>query len=120
MYSPDGLWWWNGAEWVPAPRWRTRYEATPWTRKLQIAVIALQVVTVLVSLTTVPGIADSALSSSPALAGDPQAAESVRQLMSGVIVVVMVLVVGLVAVIVVGVLKLWRWLYWYLMISWGL
>src|SRR3977135_3941861 len=103
MYSPDGLWWWNGADWVPAPHWRTRYEATPWTRELQSTVLALQVLAVLVSLTTVPGIADSVLSSSPALAGDPQAAESLHQLMGGVIVVVMVLVVGLLAVIVVGV-----------------
>jgi hypothetical protein len=41
MYSPDGLWWWNGAAWVPAPRWQARYESTPWTRKLQLAIIGL-------------------------------------------------------------------------------
>jgi hypothetical protein len=39
MYSPDGLWWWNGAAWVPAPRWQPRYESTSWTRKLQLASI---------------------------------------------------------------------------------
>jgi len=54
MYSPDGRWWWNGAEWVPAPQWRTRYEHTPWTRKLQIAVLGLQALGLLFAAATFP------------------------------------------------------------------
>jgi hypothetical protein len=120
MYSPDGLWWWNGAAWVPAPRWQTRYESTPWTRKLQLSVIALQVVAVVVALTTFPSIIDSVFTSSPAVAADPQTADAMRQVIGPTIAIVIVLSVVLEAVIVLGVLKLWRWLYWYLMISWGL
>jgi hypothetical protein len=119
MYSPDGRWWWNGAEWIPAPLWRTRYETTPWTRKLQLTIIGLQAISVVVALTTFPAISDSVLSSNPALAGDPQTAAAVRQMMGPMIAIVMVLTLVLVAVVVIGVLKLWRWLYWYLMITWG-
>src|SRR6202011_3077699 len=61
MYSPDGRWWWNGAAWIPTPQWRTRYEHTPWTRKLQIAVLGLQALGLLFAAATFPFIYSSML-----------------------------------------------------------
>jgi hypothetical protein len=73
-----------------------------------------------VGLVTFPPIIDAVVNGNPALAADPQSAEAFRQILGPVIVFVMVLNLVLVAVLIVGVLKLWRWLYWYLMITWGL
>ena len=124
MYSPDGRWWWNGAEWTPAPQWRTRYEKTPWTQKLQVAVLSLQAIALVFAAAAYPTIynvvVNGALASSPTLAGDPQTAELFRQLFVGIIVFSVILSLILVAVMVVGVLKLWRWLYWYLMITYAI
>jgi hypothetical protein len=124
MYSPDGRWWWNGAEWTPAPQWRTRYEQTPWTRKLQVAVLSLQVLALVFAAVTFPTIYNVALTgamtSSPALANDPQTADALRQILVAVIVFTVIFTVIVLVVMVVGVLKLWRWLYWYLMITYGI
>jgi hypothetical protein len=124
MYSPDGRWWWNGAEWTPAPQWRTRYEKTPWTRKLQVAVLSLQAVALLFAAATYPTIynlvANNMLAGSPSLAGDPQTAEFFRQFLLVIVGFTVVISLIVLAVLVVGVLRLWRWLYWYLMISYGI
>jgi len=125
MYSPDGRWWWNGAEWVPVPQWRTRYEKTPWTRQLQIAVLALQAIALLFAAASLPTVYGSMLNvnawavSDPALAADPQAMEFFRQFFQVVIVLSIAFSLVVLAVLVVGVLKLWRWIYWYLMITYG-
>ena len=119
MYSPDGRWWWNGTEWVPAPQWRTRYEITPWTRQLQVAVLALQAIGVVFAAFILPFIFNQSLTQQAALSGDPQTTEAVRQVFAGVLIFAAVFALVLVAVLVVGVLMLWRWLYWYLMLSYG-
>jgi hypothetical protein len=119
MYSPDGRWWWNGSAWIPTPQWKTRYEQTPWTRKLQIAVLALQAVSLLLGIFTIPLVFGSVLSNQAALGGDPQTTDAIRQVFTGVLVFAGILSLAVLAVLVVGVLKLWRWLYWYLMISYG-
>jgi hypothetical protein len=125
VYSPDGRWWWNGAEWVPAPTWRTRYETTPWTRKLQVAILAVQAVGILFAAVTSPALYSSMLSpdaifkNSPTLANDPQTSEFFRQFFLATIVAGVVLSLVVLVVIVIGVLKLWRWIYWYLMISYA-
>lgn len=124
MYSPDGRWWWNGAEWTPAPTWRTRYETTPWTRKLQIAVLALQVVALIFALASYPTIYDVAINgpmaSNPALTSNPQTADFFRQFLLVVLVFTAVWTLVFLIVMVVGVLRLWRWIYWYLMITYGI
>jgi hypothetical protein len=126
MYSPDGRWWWNGVEWIPAPQWRTRYEKTPWTRQLQIAVLVLQGLGLLSAAVTFPLLYSSMLdtnaifASNPALANDPQAADMFRQVMLVSVVGGLALSLLALVVIVAGVLKLWRWLYWYLMITYGI
>ena len=124
MYSPDGRWWWNGAEWTPAPTWRTRYETTPWTRKLQIAVLALQVVALIFALASYPTIYDLAINgpmaSNPALTSNPQTADFFRQVLLVVLVFTAVWTLVFLIVMVVGVLRLWRWIYWYLMITYGI
>jgi hypothetical protein len=119
MYSPDGRWWWNGAEWTPAPTWRTRYVVTPWTRPMQIAVLALQAIGLLLAAVTLPTIYASMINNNPALAGDPQTAEFFRQFFAATMVFVLAWSLIVVAVFVVGVLKLWRWLFWYLAVSYG-
>lgn len=128
MYSPDGRWWWNGSAWVPAPTWRTRYEETPWTRKLQVAVLALQAVGLVGGAITIP----VTLAQMPAMMAAQQAAQNggatpdpqVVQLTNTILTVTLVfagaLTVVLLVVVVVGVLKLWRWLYWYLVVTYGL
>jgi hypothetical protein len=126
MYSPDGRWWWNGAAWIPTPQWRTRYEHTPWTRKLQIAVLGLQALGLLFAAATFPFIYSSMLdtnalfASNPTLANDPQTADFFRQIFLVCVVGSVVISLVVLAVIVIGVLKLWRWLYWYLMITYGI
>jgi hypothetical protein len=123
MYSPDGRWWWNGAEWTPAPTWRTRYETTPWTRKLQIAVLAVQAIALIFAVATYPTIynvvINGSVASNPALAGDPQTAAFFRQFLLVFIGFTAFFTLIVLVVMVTGVLKLWRWLYWYLMISYG-
>lgn len=128
MYSPDRRWWWNGAQWVPvqpAAAYRTRYEETPWTRKLQLAILALQAVGLVVGAIVGPTVFKQAIVNNPDLndpnlRSDPQTAAFLQNLLTGTIVFAAVLSVVLLAVIVIGVIKLWRWLYWYLMISYFL
>src|SRR2546430_17059059 len=90
MYSPDGRWWWNGAQWVPVPpaaAYRTRYEETPWTRKLQVAILALQAVGIATGAVIAPMALNAAFSgtvfNSPAFQNDPQAAQTFRNFMAG-------------------------------------
>lgn len=126
MYSPDGRWWWNGTEWTPAPTWRTRYEATPWTSRLQIAVLALQVIALVFAAVTFPTVYDSMLAGNmptngnAALANDPQALQAFRQVLLVALVIAIAFSLVILAIVVVGVLKLWRWLFWYLMITYGI
>jgi hypothetical protein len=119
MYSPDGRWWWDGAQWIPAPSWRTVYVDTPWTRKLQVAILALQAVALLFGLATIPAITSSIFNSNAGLAGDPQVADFYRQFLNATLVFAAVFSLVVLAVLVIGVLKLWRWIYWYLMVGYG-
>ena len=127
MYSPDGRWWWNGAQWVPvqpAQAYRTRYEETPWTRKLQLAVIALLALGLVGGAITVPLVLGPILGNTafndPAFNSDPQAAQFFRNVITASIAVGVILTVASLGVIVVGVIRLWRWVYWYVMINYFL
>lgn len=126
-YSPDGRWRWDGRQWVPVgpPRWR--YEPTEWTRRLQIIVIALSVIGIAVAAVFVPftllpqtqHIIDASLARQPA---DPNLDPvQFRQTMNAVVWSSMAFAgaAGLVfwAVILYGVIRLWRWVYWYLAVS---
>lgn len=126
MYSPDGCWWWNGTEWVPAPTWRSRYEETPWTRRLQVAVLALQAVGLLGGAVTVPVILSQlpAMMAAQAAANgtpppDAQTQQVINSILTGTLVFAGLITVALLVVIVVGVLKLWRWVYWYLVVTYA-
>jgi hypothetical protein len=139
MLSPDGLYLWNGREWVPnvapAPP-RFRKEPTPWTRPLQLAVIGLTLVGDLNLAALLPFLidyvrrsvqqsVDVAISSQPGTAENAdQVREQVRQF-SDQAVVFMVLVMAVFAtawliLILIGTWKRWTWLFWVLMVVSGL
>jgi hypothetical protein len=128
MYSPDGRWWWNGTQWVPvgpAQAYRTRYEESPWTRKLQIAVLALQALGLVVAAIVGPTVMSQVFTNSPAFndptfRSDPQMAAFMQNMVTTSLVAGVAISLIVLAAVVIGVIQLWRWLYWYLMISYFL
>lgn len=129
-YSPDRRWRWDGSRWLPvgppqAQRWR--YEPTEWTRRVQLIVLAVLVAGGAVGLLILPTVVlplmqhslDASLATMPADPNvDPQ---SFRNTMSAIFATSVVLggVLGVVilAVLVAGIVKMWRWVYWYLVVS---
>ena len=131
-FSPDGRWRWDGTGWRPAvppePAWR--YEPTAWTRRLQVLVLVLMalglVATALLEAAFLPSMLQQSIDSS--LAAQPQNPDVdvaqlravMTQVIYGSLIVAAVLGVVLYGVVVVGVLRLWRWVYWYLAVSYML
>ncbi len=104
-----------------------RYEPTEWTRRLQVILLALLIVGGVIGLALVPAFVlptmqrsvDATLATMPPNSSvDPVA---FRNSMNAIFITSLVLggVVGVVAlgVIVVGIVRLWRWVYWYLVVS---
>jgi multisubunit Na+/H+ antiporter MnhC subunit len=124
MYSADGRWWWTGTEWVPAqlPAVQGTYlEETPWTRKLQIANVALLALGLVGTAIVFPLISNEIIGNAtlrnPSVdSSDPQAVAAVQSVIQAFMVASFVLALAWLAVIVTGIVRLWRWVYWYLAI----
>lgn len=129
-YSPDRAWRWDGRQWVPTgspavQRWR--YEPTDWTPRLQVMVLALTALGVLSAVVSVPVVMVPMMRQSidRSLAVQSSAAnvdlEQMRSFMNGVVYMSVgfgvVVGVVIVAIIVIGTVKLWRWMYWFLAVT---
>ena len=125
--SPDGRWFWDGSAWVPAPPRRIIYEPTVWTRRLQVIILALFAVGLLVVAVEIPtfilpSVHQSIDRSLAQSAGDPNVNADELKRFIQVFVVGALAVAGvgsavLYAVLVIGVLRLWRWVYWYVVVT---
>lgn len=129
-YSPDRQWRWDGQQWIPAgppPVQRWRYEPTQWTRRLQIIVVALTAFGILFAFAIfpkvlLPVIQQSMERSLAIQSTDPNVdTGQLRSVMNGMIYVMVgfgaVLGAAIAAIIIIGAVKLWRWVYWYLVVS---
>jgi hypothetical protein len=128
--SPDRAWWWDGARWVPsgvaAPA-GYEYRPTVWTRRLQLIFVGLTVLGLVVAAFAIPSFMAQTLQASmdrslaQQAATDPASAAQVRQMMGGImtgaLVLAAVLTAALYVVVLVGIWKLWRWIYWYLVVT---
>jgi hypothetical protein len=124
------MWRWDGTRWLrtgPPRIQQWRYEPTEWTRRIQIILLALLIVGGVVGLALLPAFVlptmqhtiDTTLASMPPNSGvDPDA---FRNTMNSIFVTSLVLggVLGVVvlAVMVVGIVRLWRWVYWYFIVA---
>jgi hypothetical protein len=124
-FSPDRRWRWDGQSWVPAvpqqvQRWR--YEPTEWTRRLQLIVIGVTVLGILVALIGFPTVlmpavqqsVDRSLALQSANSGvDPQQVRSITTSMINLTLwFSAVLGLAVAAIFVIGSLRLWQWVYW--------
>jgi hypothetical protein len=140
-FSPDGAYWWDGQAWRPplSPDGRFRWTGrawlgvgpqtvtrpTSWTRPLQWSAAAYVVVGTILGFVIVP-LALGALGGlavlPPDAASTMTAAEQANFRQSMQVLIVSSGAVGLVAglalnvAILVGILKRWRWVFWYVMI----
>lgn len=123
-YSPDGRWWWNGAAWVPIAPVPTVARPTAWTLPLQQAAAGLLVIGLLYSAFAVPASFASASANPFLTPADPsmtaaqqeQFRQIMRSMLLGTGIVAAVLGVAWNVVLLVGSLRRWRWVFWYLMI----
>lgn len=129
--SPDGRLRWTGTEWVPiqpAMARPTVLQPTAWTRPLQLAsagLVVLQIVWGGVALIGVwfaltgQGI-DALVPPDATSTMSPSELDSFRQAMQATIAasfgIGAVVGLGWTVVILIGCLKRWRWVFWYLMI----
>lgn len=129
-YSPDRRWRWDGQQWIPAgppPVQQWRYEPTKWTRRLQIIAVALTAFGILFAFAIFPtvlvpsmqqGMERSLAIQSTNTNVDP---EQLRTVMNEILDVTVgfgaAAGVAIAAVIIIGAVKLWRWVYWYLVIT---
>jgi hypothetical protein len=125
-YSPDRMWRWDGAHWISTrqsmpPQWR--YERTEWTLRLQVALVALTIVgwvfgIELVNAFVLPNtqrMVDAMLASSPP---DPNFdGQSFRSMMAASFMFGSIVGLAFVAIVVAGIVRLWRWVYWYLVVT---
>ncbi|MBO0837711.1 MAG: hypothetical protein J2P28_19670 [Actinobacteria bacterium] len=126
-YSPDRRWRWDGGRWVPAPPQRWRYQPTAWTRRLQIIVLALTAFGVLAAIISAPTMIlpvmqqsmDHTLATQPTEPGvDPaQFRATMQTMIYTALGLGAALGVAFAVVTVIGTVKLWRWLYWLLAIT---
>lgn len=128
-YSPDRRWRWDGAAWrsvaVSAAAWR--YEPTEWTRRLQVLVLALMAAGLLAVVILYPTFLQPLMQHSidQSIAAQPanpdvdqgQLRSITTSILYGSLVVGGVVVVALYAVLIMGVVRLWRWVYWYLVVT---
>ena len=139
--SPDGNWWWDGAQWVstisPDGRWRwngatwvvneaaarmigpVRYEPTPDTRRIQLAVIAYLVLSAVVGAIVAPATMTNAIdrslqqSAATTPGFDPTVLQGILQTAVVVGIVFAILWAGFLAI---GSWLRWRWMYYVVMI----
>lgn len=125
-YSPDRRWRWDGRAWVPAgpgPDARWRYEPTVWTRRMQLILVGLMAFGLLAAVAVVPTVLmplvqqsiDRSLAAQPPGSNvDPaQVRAFLNTFLWTVIIAGLVLGVAVDTVILVGIFRLWRWVYWY-------
>jgi len=129
--SPDRAWWWDGNRWVPSGiavgAVRYQYQPTAWTRRLQLIIVALLVLGLVVAVLVLPSamtqIFQQSINRSVAQqpTNDPAAGAQVRQTMTSImdatVLFAGVFTVIFYGVVLVGIWKLWRWLYWYFVVS---
>ena len=129
-YSPDRRWRWDGRQWIPTgppPVQRWRYEPTQWTRRLQIITVALTAFGILFAFAIFPTVLlpfmQQSMERSLAIQStDPNVdTEQLRSVMNGMIDVMVgfgaVVGTAIAAIIIIGAVKLWRWVYWYLVVT---
>lgn len=139
--SPDGNWWWDGAQWVstisPDGRWRwngetwvvnevaaraigpVRYEPTPETRRLQLVVSAYLVLSAVVGVIVAPATMTNAVNRSlqQSAATTPGFDPTVFQgFVQTLVVIAIVFGVLWAAFLVIGSWLRWRWMYYLVMI----
>jgi hypothetical protein len=126
VYSADRRWRWDGARWLPTappPTQQWRYEPTEWTRRLQLILAAFAIVGWVVGielinafvLPTTQRMIDASLAASPP---DPNFdAEAFRSTMTASYMFASVVGAAFLAVVVIGIVRLWRWVYWYLAVT---
>jgi hypothetical protein len=139
--SPDGYWWWDGQQWVstisPDGRWRwngttwvvneavsraigpVRYEPTPDTRRVQLAVIAYLVLSAVVGVIVAPATMSDAINRSlqQSAATNPGFDPTVLQgFMETFVVIGIVFVVLWAGFLAIGTWLRWRWMYYLVMI----
>jgi hypothetical protein len=135
--SPDRSHWWNGSAWVPvgpqAPQ-RFRYEPTVYTRRVQLTLLGWSVLRILVTVAVfaalMPSLLDQMITqsiSNSAQSGqalDPaqeqQFRDFMRNFMTTAIAFGGVAAVAFEVILVAGILKLWRWVYWYFLVVFAL
>lgn len=135
--SPDGFWWWDGQQWVsaisPDRLWRWdgvrwvvndapgryvtayRYEPTPDTRRLQLAVTAYVVAAVALGAAVVPITFNHSaqLMQATSTYTDPQILQGFMNVVLGF---TLVFVFAWACLQLVGTWKRWRWVYYVVMI----
>jgi hypothetical protein len=128
-YSPDRLWRWDGRQWVPArpPAQSWHYEATPWTRRLQVLLVTVMAAGVVLAFALVPLMVlpviqqtfDGILATQPTDPNvDPQQLRSIMTAtLYSSLAIGAVLGAAMFAVLVIGIVRLWRWVYWYLAVT---
>ena len=118
--SDDGRWRWDGQRWIPnevgvrsiGP---VRYEATPDTRKLQIAVTAYLVASALYTSFLVPQTMEASMQN--ALRTTPGYDPSILGgMMTGITIFAIAGSVIWAGVLLLGTWSLWRWVYYLLMV----
>lgn len=140
--SPDGRYRWDGAAWVPtqwappttyyAPRQPVRREATSWTRPLQYLVIGYYTLSALVTATLpfwMGGMMTQIMRTAmerqqqqdPNLQPPPQSFyDAMNSIMTGSLWVGVVFGLAIVVVVIIGALQRWTWLYYALVVLYGL
>ena len=139
--SPDGLWWWNGTEWVsalsPDGRWRwdgehwvlnavaatgqvaRRYMLAPTqeTQPLQLAVIAYLIISAAIGIYAIPNAGADAIRSSPFFVSDTNAGQaSLNAILNTYIGLGIGAVVIWNGLLVAGAWLRWRWVYYVFMV----
>lgn len=128
-WSPDRAWWWNGARWIPAATPAPvafEYQPTVWTRRLQLIVVGLTLFGMVVAAFSIPALAgpfqqgfENSIASQPGItaADAAQLRQALTATLTGILIAVGVLTVIVYAVFFIGVWKLWRWIFWYFVVT---
>ncbi len=128
-YSPDRGWRWDGTTWrgVPTSTTAWHYEPTVWTRRMQGFVLLVMVLSMLAPAILFPTVArpliQHSIDQSVAVqASNPDVDPAQLRSISTSIVYGSMIVGGVVgavfaAVLIVGVVRRWRWVYWYFVVT---
>lgn len=139
--SPDGLWWWNGTQWVSAisPDGRWRWDGAQWvlnspsasvpeprrltlvpthdTRPLQVLVLAYAAVSVGIAIFVIPNEAAGMLRNSVVFAPDSGVGDAtLNGIVNSGVTAGIVFSLAWNGVVAAGALLRWRWLFYVFMI----